>query len=468
MLSKSTLAKLFVALLAVTPSLAVPMVERDNDKSPSNCKGAEPSQCSHAAEQKDKHEQQPSTPAERKRCVIKALGGTANDSPAINQAFKDCNNGGTVAFEYGVNYNAFTPVNALNLTDVHIEFLGNVNLPQDIPYVQDIVANSKEFSGHWFRFIGKKLVWQGTKDVATGWIDSHGQAWWDANPTGKGGLPNRPHLITFEIEDSEIYSLKSRQPIGWQARIKAKNLYVKDTVMETYTTGGYPFNTDGLGFSGSNILAEDSYINNGDDCFAITNNSHNITMRRATCGGPGTHGMSIGSLGKNQAEFNNVSDIHWEDITMIDALYGARFKSWVGGQGITENISWKNIRLYNVSYPIFITQTYVDQNNPGVGRVDNGSVILKNFVFEDWQGDVNSYHHGDGTCISNPCWYDLDLPPFTGSEVITFSCAKPGSCSGFETKNVNVFGQNGKPSTNLCKNADAASNPNLGFTCAGL
>jgi hypothetical protein len=149
------------------------------------------------------------------------------------------------------------------LTDVHIEFLGNVNLPQDIPYVQDIVANSKEFSGHWFRFIGKKLVWQGTKDVATGWIDcrshidyplsstdrvvtllAHGQAWWDANPAGKGGLPNRPHLITFEVEDSEIYSLKSRQPIGWQARIKAKNLYVKDTVMETYTTGGYPFNSE--------------------------------------------------------------------------------------------------------------------------------------------------------------------------------------------------------------------------------
>jgi hypothetical protein len=40
---------------------------------------------------------------ERKRCVIKALGGTQDDSPNINKAFKDCNNGGTVAFEYGAN-----------------------------------------------------------------------------------------------------------------------------------------------------------------------------------------------------------------------------------------------------------------------------------------------------------------------------------------------------------------------------
>lgn len=89
---------------------------------------------------------------------------------------------------------------------------------------------------------------------------------------------------------------------------------------------------------------------------------------------------------------------------MIDALYGARFKvsavdtpcfltsplitnatwvqSWVGGQGITENIKYHDIRLYNVTYPIAVTQTYVDQNNPGGDRVNNGSVILKNFSFK--------------------------------------------------------------------------------------
>lgn len=32
----------------------------------------------------------------------------------------------------------------------------------------------------------------------------------------------------------------------------------------------------------------------------------------------------ISFAGKNQAQFNNVTKIHFEDITMIDALYGAR------------------------------------------------------------------------------------------------------------------------------------------------
>lgn len=62
---------------------------------------------------------------------------------------------------------------------------------------------------------------------------------------------------------------------------------------------------------------------------------------------------------------------------MVNALYGARFKSWIGGQGLVsrvtaglersrlilisdqaENITWQNIRMSNVSYPIFVTSSY--------------------------------------------------------------------------------------------------------------
>lgn len=50
--------------------------------------------------------------------------------------------------------------------------MGNVHLPQDIPYVQNIVANSTDFAGHWFRFTGKGLKWYGSKeDVSVSWIE---------------------------------------------------------------------------------------------------------------------------------------------------------------------------------------------------------------------------------------------------------------------------------------------------------
>lgn len=43
---------------------------------------------------------------------------------------------------------------------------------------------------------------------------------------------------------------------------------------------------------------------------------------------------------------------------MVGAVYGARFKSDAGGQGLVTNVTWENFRIENVTYPIFVTQTY--------------------------------------------------------------------------------------------------------------
>jgi hypothetical protein len=51
-------------------------------------------------------------------------------------------------------------------------------------------------------------------------------------------------------------------------------------------------------------------------------------------------GLSIGSLGKSQGKFANVSNIHFDRITVAGGLYAARLKSWVGGQGLVENVTW--------------------------------------------------------------------------------------------------------------------------------
>lgn len=47
------------------------------------------------------------------------------------------------------------------------------------------------------------------------------------------------------------------------------------------------------------------------------------------------------------------------DITAVGSVYGARFKSWVGGQGLAQNITWQNFHVMNVTYPIYVTQSYV-------------------------------------------------------------------------------------------------------------
>lgn len=304
-----------------------------------------------------------SPPSYRKTCTVPSLftssNGTANDSPAINHAFANCSYGGIVRFLEGVDYNVFTPIAAKNLTNVEIQMYGNLHLPQNITYMQRIFNETVGASGtnlYWFEFSGPGISYTSTSNVTTGWIKSYGQAWWDANPVNGTGLDGRPHLTLFNTTNGRIKYLKSLQPIAWNHRLVGKNISVSHSIIEAFSTGGFPFNTDGFQVAGTDITIEDSVIYNGDDAFAIQSGAHNALVRSATVG-YASHGLSIGSLGQNQGLFANVSNIFFDDITMIDTVYGARFKSWIGGQGSAKNVTWNNIRVYNVSFPIFVTQT---------------------------------------------------------------------------------------------------------------
>ena len=62
-------------------------------------------------------------------------------------------------------------------------------------------------------------------------------------------------------------------------------------------------------------------------------------------------------------------------------------------------ITRSNMRIHNVTFPVFITQTYIDQGNAGtVDRPNNSSVELRNFTFANITGDINSFNPGDGSC----------------------------------------------------------------------
>ena len=119
--------------------------------------------------------------------------------------------------------------------------------------------------------------------------------------------------------------------------------------------------------------------------------------------------MSIGSLGQNQASFANVSNITFDDITVISGVYAARFKSWVGGQGLAQGITWSNMQVYNVSFPIFVTQTYINQggnqtqieNGTTTGRPNNSTVNMQDFVWANFTGTINTFQPGDRSCVTD-------------------------------------------------------------------
>ncbi|KUI72239.1 Exopolygalacturonase C [Cytospora mali] len=414
-------------------------------------------------------------------CVVpsnyESSNGTASDSEAIAAAFAECSENATIEFSEGVNYNVFEPVSATNLSNVVISLKGNWNLPQNISYVQNLVS-ARGGTLYWFSFKGTNIQFVGTPNrsllkwtelttgkITTGWVKSYGQAWWDANPANNTGIALRPHLMSFNAGNSVIQHFKSLKPIAWNVNLKGTNITVSDTIIEaTSSTESFPFNTDGFDVGGTDITILNSVIYNGDDAIAVGSGSHNILFSGGTVGYQ-THGMSIGSLGKDSTSFANVTDVRFEDITVVNGVYAARFKSWLGGNGLVKNVSWSNIRLYNVTFPIYVTQTYSDQASTSSGAASNQSVNMVDFTWENFTGTINSFNPGDGSCVTDPCWYNVGLPNLKHTESIIVECATTTSCQNFAFKNIEVFPQTLEPPTMICIDATESLNPDLGTYC---
>jgi hypothetical protein len=351
-----------------------------------------------------------------KHCTVPSKyiisNGKADDSPAITAAFQKCGDGGFVTFSQSVDYNVFTPISATTLDGVTIEMFGNLHLPQNITYMQQIYNQSTtpdDDNLYWFDLEGPGIKYVGTSNITTGWIYSYGQQWWDANPTNGTGLNGRPYLMRFNTTNGSMAHFKSRKPIAWGIQLVGSDISVTNTIMDAYSeTDSFPFNTDGFDVTATDVTITNSVIYNGDDAIAIQSGSSNVLFQKATIGYQ-SHGLSIGSLGEDQSQYARVSNIVFDDISVISAVYGARFKSWLGGQGLASNVTWSNIRVYNVTFPIFVTQTYFNQGSSqtqiGSGqteaRKNNATVDMHDFKWVNWTGTINSFASGDGSCVSD-------------------------------------------------------------------
>ncbi|XP_065876380.1 polygalacturonase At1g48100 [Euphorbia lathyris] len=128
----------------------------------------------------------------------------------------------------------------------------------------------------------------------------------------------------------------------------------------TISSPGDSPNTDGIHLQNTqDVEIQHSNIGTGDDCISIQTGCSNIHIHHINCG-PG-HGISIGSLGKDKTAAC-VSDITVEKISLKNTLAGARIKTWQGGVGIVKNVTFSNIEVTDVMYPIIIDQFYCDKH----------------------------------------------------------------------------------------------------------
>ncbi|KAJ3512545.1 hypothetical protein NMY22_g15304 [Coprinellus aureogranulatus] len=241
--------------------------------------------------------------------------------------------------------------------------------------------------------------------------------WWN-----KREQMNRPHGWAFaKITNGVIRDMKLWKPVAWSFSTSgSNNVHAYNNrifALSDDPDKAFPFNTDGFSAGGTNLLFENNHIQNGDDCLTVGNGAKNIIFRNSYC--EGGHGLSIGSLGKG-GQVADVQNVLIENVHITNSLYGARFKSWTGGNGLARNITWRNIKFDRIRLPIYVTQNYWDQNlGPKPTLEGVNSTHIEDMTFENFIGTIeDSPTYFEGSCISDPCWYYVEGA--TGKEAIIF------------------------------------------------
>ncbi|XP_062088653.1 polygalacturonase [Humulus lupulus] len=277
-------------------------------------------------------------------------------------------------------------------------------------------------SGYWILFIKVNRL-----SVSGGTIDAKGAAFWACRRSGKR-CPVGARSITFNwVNDAVISGLTSINSQQTHFVINScNNVVVRN--LRLIAPDQSP-NTDGIHVQGSTgVTIAGATLRTGDDCISIGPATKNLHMTNINCG-PG-HGVSIGSLGKDQMEGGV------ENVTLTNAVFtgsdnGVRIKSWARpSNGFVRNIVFQNLIMNKVKNPIIIDQNYCPSNK-GCPRQSSGVKISE-----------VSYRNIRGTSATK--------------EVVRFDCSASNPCRGIRLHNINLtfLLNNNVPATAIssCKN----------------
>jgi len=204
----------------------------------------------------------------------------------------------------------------------------------------------------------------------TGTIDGQGKAWWESylphkgqRPGVSGAPPHRPHLIVIKkctrllVQDI----LLTRSPMFHLIPEACQDVVIQDVRIQAPGTGSAP-NTDGIDPSGINYFITRCKISTGDDNIAlkpveIAVEGHpaceNFLITDCTFGRG--HGMSIGGQTPGGAKHIVV-----RNCTFQNTDNGIRLKAGRGEGGVCEDLTYENLTMKEVKYPITFSSYYAN------------------------------------------------------------------------------------------------------------
>ncbi|KAG8622872.1 hypothetical protein KVT40_009383 [Elsinoe batatas] len=291
----------------------------------------------------------------RATCTVSS-GGTASfdDGPAIAKAVKDCGNGGVIMLSAGTQYMLRSPLDLTGCSGCDVQLEGTIKASDDVAY-----WNGKGFMiriNGWTN--GKFRSLKGS-----GVIDGNGQAAWDA--FAKDTTMKRPTLVVVTGASNTFMDkvqVKNPQNVFFTVQGKSTGITFSNLDLKAVSkSSAPPKNTDGfdIGLS-SYVTLSNIKVLNGDDCVAFKPGSNYVHVKGITC--TGSHGLSVGSLGKAAGSTDSVTNVLVENAVMINSTKAAGIKVYPGGSShgssVVRNVTWDGVTVQNSDYAFTIEPCY--------------------------------------------------------------------------------------------------------------
>ncbi|MGA2241784.1 MAG: glycosyl hydrolase family 28 protein [Verrucomicrobiota bacterium] len=193
----------------------------------------------------------------------------------------------------------------------------------------------------------------------SGTIDGQGAAWWAAYRANNN--IGRPYFINFSGSCSNILiqNVTMQNPPTFHMMLKGNNVNLTIRSITINTPGNSP-NTDGMDLASIHVLIQDCFISDGDDNIEIGGSggpAADVTVTNCTFGTG--HGVSLGSITSG-----DVSNLTVINCSFTGTDYGIRMKSDNDRGGLVQNLTYRNITMTNVGYPIVIYSYYNEYGTP--------------------------------------------------------------------------------------------------------
>jgi polygalacturonase len=198
-------------------------------------------------------------------------------------------------------------------------------------------------------------------DVAisgSGGIDGQGIPWW---PFAREKGARRPVMIRLSACDRVLIENVhlTNSPMfhiainGKSSNVTVRSVTIRANPSTDPVNPGH--NTDACDVSGRHVLIENCDVSVGDDNFTCGGNTSDVLITNCTYGYG--HGVSIGSPTRG-----GVSNITVINCTFNNTEQGIRIKTDRDRGGFLHNLSYYNLHMTNVEFPILIYESYMATN----------------------------------------------------------------------------------------------------------